>query len=241
MSTVYGKQFAPIYDQKWSFFSEELWPFLCLEVRRLRPEATTWLDVCCGTGTLLRHAVDAGFQVTGVDRSPAQLAFARRNSPGARVVRSDVRDLDLGRGFDVITCLFDSLNYLTRKRDLERAFRRCRRHLTPRGLFLFDMNTWAGLKEVWQGAMVIREPGYTVVTEASFDEGRALGRCVITGFVKEGRRFRRFEEEHVERGYRPEEIDDSLRRAGLRFRKRDGVTQGRPRQGSIRLLYTAYL
>jgi len=76
-----------------------------------------------------------------------------------------------------------------------------------------------------------------LINETSFDERRKLGFCRITGFVRQGKLWRRFEEEHAERGYEPEEIDGLLARVGFCFTAFDGHSLGRPRKDSPRLLY----
>lgn len=234
---IYGRDFAAVYNESWGDFTRRIWPFLRETVRRYNPGARTWLDLCCGTGSLLRLLCEHGFSATGVDLSRYQLKYARENAPDARLVRADIREAALPGKFDVITCMFDSLNYLSTKRDLERALRRARRHLAYGGLLIFDINTFEGLRKNWCRASTMREPGWMVVIESSFDRRRGMGRCVITGFLKEGRLWRRFEEEHVERGHRPEEIEELLGRAGLGFRKYDGDSLGRARKRSGRLVY----
>ena len=237
MDEIYGPDFAQVYNDTWPNFSARLWPLLAEIVTRRCPRARTWLDLCCGTGDLLQIVGEQGFGATGVDRSPHQLAHARVNAPDATLVGADVRVFSLPGKFDVITSLFDSLNYLTSRRDLERVFRRARRHLAEGGVFVFDINTYAGLEDRWCHTSVRREPGLVIVTETSFDPQSGLGHCRITGFVPEGELYRRFEEDHVQRGYTPEEIETRLQRAGFRFTKRDGHTLGRPRQRSGRLVY----
>ena len=186
---------------------------------------------------MLKLVCEDGYEAVGVDASRHQLAHARRNAPGAKLVVADIRELALGRRFDVVTCLFDSLNYLTGKKDLVRAFRKAKGHLSAGGLFAFDMNTFEGLEDAWCRTSATHERDLTLVVESSFDAKRALGRCVITGFVRERRLHRRFREEHVERGYRAGEIEDLLGRAGFSFRKYDGNRLGRARKRSGRLLY----
>ena len=237
MTEVYGKDFAQVYNDTWPNFGLRMWPLLAGEVARRCPAARTWLDLCCGTGSLLQILGEQGYAATGVDRSPHQLAHARRNAPGATLVEADVREFSLPGDFDVVTSLFDSLNYLTIKRDLERVFRRARRHLAEGGLFIFDMNTFAGLQDHWCRASVVRKPDRVTCTETSFDAKTALGHWRLTGFVPEGALYRRFEEHHVQRGYTPEEIEDLLTRAGFGFRKYDGDSHGRPRRRSGRLVY----
>ena len=237
MPQVYGRDFAAVYNDKWAWFGPRVWPFVREQVRRCCPNARTWLDLCCGTGSLLKLVCDAGFDAAGVDASPHQLRYARKTAPAARLLRADVREFTLPERFDVVTCLFDSLNYLTTRRDLERAFRRARRHLAEGGLFIFDLNTYAGLEDRWNYTSARHEPDRLILLETSFDRRPAIGHCLITGFVRRGRLWKRFEEDHVQRGYRPEEVEELLTRVGLAFRKFDGFTAARPRKRSARLVY----
>ena len=234
---IYGKDFAAVYNKHWAAFDRKMWPFLSKIVARRAPKARTWLDLCCGTGALLELVCANGFEATGFDASRHQLRYARRNAPEAKLIRADVRSFSLGRKFDVVTCLFDSLNYLTTKSDLARAFRTARRHLADDGLFAFDMNTLEGLRDFWQRTSVLRDPGRVLINETSFDEKRGLGRCHLTGFIREGRRYRKFEEEHIQRGYTAGEIAALLTRCGLAFTPYDGNRLARPRKRSARLLY----
>jgi ubiquinone/menaquinone biosynthesis C-methylase UbiE len=80
------------------------------------------LDCPCGFG---RHAIplaEAGYRVTGLDRSPTQLAEAerRRSASGwPRFVRGDYRELPFADdSFDAVLTMFSSLGYLTRAEDV---------------------------------------------------------------------------------------------------------------------------
>ena len=237
MAAIYGKHFAAAYDEHWAWFGPRVWPFISRQVRRHSPDARTWLDLCCGAGSLLKLVCEAGYSAVGLDASPHQLRHAARNAPAARLVRADVREFSLPERFDVITCLFDSLNYLTTRKGLLRSLRRARRHLADGGALIFDVNTFEGLEDNWRRTSAVRGPDRLLVAETSFDPRRARGRCLITGFTRDGRRWRRFDEEHIQRGYRADEVADLLGRAGLAFRAYDGRTFGRPRKRSGRLFY----
>ena len=235
--SVYGRDFATVYNVKWAFWGPKMWSFLSPMVAKKLPQARTWLDLCCGAGSLLRLVDEDGFEATGVDISRHQVQCARQNAPGATLVVQDVRQLSLAREFDVVTCMFDSLNYLTTKQDLLKVFRKANRHLSRGGIFAFDMNTFEGLQDQWCKTSTTHEPDLTLIVETSFNPTRALGRCLITGFIRTGTQYRRFQEEHLERGYRAREIEDLLSRAGFEFRKYDGNSLGRPWKRSGRLLY----
>ena len=92
------------------------------------------LDCPCGFG---RHAIplaEAGYLVTGLDRSESQLAEAERRRDGAewpQFVRGDYRELPFGdASFDAVLTLFSSLGYLERDGDVG-VLRELRRVLRP--------------------------------------------------------------------------------------------------------------
>jgi ubiquinone/menaquinone biosynthesis C-methylase UbiE len=92
------------------------------------------LDCPCGFG---RHALllaDAGYRVTGADRSSVQLAEARRRigeREWPQLVQADYRELPFGdASFDAVLNLFTSLGYLEREGDVG-VLREFRRVLRP--------------------------------------------------------------------------------------------------------------
>ncbi len=234
---VFGSEFAAVYQKQWDVWVPRVWPFIKKTVGRPGNPPRAWLDLCCGTGSLLALAHGARFEMTGVDVSAPMLAIARKNAPEARIVHSDIRELSLKLRYDVITCVFDSLNYLVTIRDIARVFKRVEDHLGDGGVFIFDVNTYSGLQEQWHETTVIRDDDFTVIAQTSFEPRTALGRCLFTGFVRSGRAFKKFEEEHVERGYKPFEIEQLLLKRGFDYKKYDGYTLGRAKDSSSRLLY----
>jgi len=109
-------------------------------LKKHHPRAKTVLELACGTGSILKQ-LQPDYDVTGVDLSEEMLAIGRKKLPGVRLVRGDMTTVDLGEQFDVVLCVYDSINHLTRFRDWEAVFRRARAHLSDGGVFLFDINT----------------------------------------------------------------------------------------------------
>jgi SAM-dependent methyltransferase len=106
-------------------------------IRERRPGARTLLDVACGTGKhleLLRPA----YEVEGLDVDPEMLAAARARLPGVRLHRGDMVDFDLGRRFDVVTCLFSSIGYARTDDRLRGAIESMRRHAARGGLVIVE-------------------------------------------------------------------------------------------------------
>ena len=112
---------------------------------RFLPTATSVLELGVGTGELL-----AGFAsdmtVAGVDQSPEMLSIAARKLPGAALVPGDITKFSLGTRFDVVICMFDTLNHVASFEGWLEVFERVHEHLVEGGLFIFDVNTIGRLR-----------------------------------------------------------------------------------------------
>ena len=104
---------------------------------RLAPDARTLLEVGCGTGLWLQRVADR-YEVVGVDISADMLAVARERLPGVELVCADMRDMDLGRRFDVVACMFSSIGYMETAADLAAAYAAFARHLGPGGVLIVE-------------------------------------------------------------------------------------------------------
>ncbi len=131
--------FAPFYDRVMGDRGGEA-DYVRGLIRRHRPSAASVLELACGTGAILEK-LQPHYEVTGLDASQPMLDIAAKKVPQARLRREDMTRFDLGERFDVVLCVFDSINHLVRFSDWERVFGRARAHLNDRGLFVFDVNT----------------------------------------------------------------------------------------------------
>jgi len=77
----------------------------------------------------------------GVDRSAAMLAVASRQLAGASVVllQQDMTHLALPRPVRLLTCNFNTINYLQEVEFLQAAFENFARSLLARGYLIFDV------------------------------------------------------------------------------------------------------
>jgi SAM-dependent methyltransferase len=106
-------------------------------IRSRVPDARTLLDVACGTGRHLELLSD-GYRVEGLDLDAQLLAVARERLPSVPLHSGDMRDFELGRRFDVVTCLFSSIGYVRDDDELDRAIAAMARHLSPGGLMVVE-------------------------------------------------------------------------------------------------------
>jgi SAM-dependent methyltransferase len=109
-------------------------------IRAANPNASNVLELGCGTGSMLKH-LQHNYEVYGLDTSSRMLSIARHKVPHAKFFRQDMVDFKIDDRFDVICCVFDSMNHLRRFSDWRKVFARVRRHLSPGGCFIFDINT----------------------------------------------------------------------------------------------------
>lgn len=193
---------APVYDALLGnrFFPRLRHTFEWL-VRRYGIQFASAADVACGTGTFVRYLCERGVPVVyGVDRSPEMLrmVIAKNRGNGARFLLQDFAMLQLPQPVDLITCHFDSLNYLLTSDDLLQAFSRFHTNLNPGGHLIFDMITdrppWSGL-----GPRVehVTGTGVSIVRVTRRDPRRSIQ----TAHVAISRNGRSHREIHVQRGY----------------------------------------
>ena len=76
------------------------------------------------------------------------LALARDKVPRARLIEGDMASFSLGERFDVVICVFDSLNHLMTFDGWNSMFAAAYDHLVEGGLFIFDVNTVGELRRL---------------------------------------------------------------------------------------------
>ena len=103
------------------------------------------LDVACGTGLHLSY-LKHQFEVEGLDLDEQLLAIARQRNPAIPLHHANMTDFNLGRTFDVVTCLFSAIGYVKTLENLSRAVQCMAQHLPAGGVLLiepwFTPETW---------------------------------------------------------------------------------------------------
>lgn len=89
---------------------------------------------------MLEH-LRADYEVTGLDLSAPMLEVASVKLPGVRLVEADMTQFELGERFDVVICVYDSINHLLEYTQWEAVLDRAHEHLDRGGILLFDINT----------------------------------------------------------------------------------------------------
>ena len=223
--TPYG-HYAPHYDaQGQSRWGESLIDFtLGTLLPRYGRRPRTALDLACGTGSAALLLARAGLATVGLDRSATMLALARAKARAAGVahaplnfVRADLRRFAFARPFDLVTCCYDSLNYLLDPADLVSALAAIRQSLSSGGLFVADLTTGRaydadGDAAAWSLELGDVEYGFST----TWDPSTRIAETVITCATHTVAGARTVHEHHRQRAYEHDEVEEALVASGLR-------------------------
>ena len=103
-----------------------------------------YLDLACGTGPHLQYMEAQGFSLAGLDNSARMLQLASLKVPSARLLLSDMAELDETGAFDLVTCFLYSIHYSYPPEKLLETLRCVWRALKPGGIFIFNAVDAAG-------------------------------------------------------------------------------------------------
>ena len=213
--------FAYIYDklidqdyEKWADYIEEIF-----KTNDKKPSLV--LDLGCGTGNITNILAKRGYDMIGIDISPDMLNVARdKAADGGQDVLylcQDIREFELYGTVDAIICTLDVLNYITEPEDLKHVFSLVKNYLNPDGIFIFDINTEYKLKNVLgNNTFIYEENGIFYTWENEYDKN--ISTQYLTFFAEnEDGLYERFDETHVQRAYKTDEIKKMLLENGLSF------------------------
>mgnify|MGYP005839677191 CR=1 FL=1 len=105
------------------------------------------LELGCGTGRVLVPIAQAGYEITGLDNSPAMLARARQRlstqdsqvQRRAHLIQADARDFAIAQRYTMSFIALNGFMHFLTLEDQLRALRNVHKHLLPGGLFILDL------------------------------------------------------------------------------------------------------
>lgn len=143
------KKFGYYYDEVMSQMEYGLWEEFVLDYIKKDDKI---LDLACGTGTLLSMLYVDGYEnLYGLDLSDTiiEIANEKRKVNRFQIDFSvqDMTNFKYNTKFNVITCFFDSINFLPQEQQIKKMFDCVYRHLEKGGYFIFDIFSKAMLEE----------------------------------------------------------------------------------------------
>ena len=191
------------------------------QLKRSAIPVHTVLDLACGTGTIACLLAERGYQVTATDGSEEMLTQAMSKAAvleerAPLFLHQSMPRLRLIEPVDAVVSTLDSLNYLTREKDLRETFCRVFRWLKPGGAFIFDVNTPYKLRRM-DGQMYMDETEETFCVWRTFFSQRTQACTYQVDLFQQnadGSWDRSFEE-HRERAWTEEQLRTFLTDAGF--------------------------
>ena len=239
---AYG-DFAEIYDEL--IYEDINYDSMCSRIIEIcnkeKIAFNNYLDIACGTGNLTLRLAKNFKESFAVDLSEDMLREAfqklKKEKVKCKIVCQDMSELSLNRKFDLITSALDSTNYIVEEEKLLNYLTKVKEHLNDDGLFIFDINSYYKLSSILgNNIYTYSEEEVFYTWENTFEDD--LLSMYLTFFVKRGDLYERFEEEHLERAYSEEFIEEKLRTLGFKIiGKFNGYTEMIVDDKSERIVY----
>lgn len=225
MAQGYQEDLAYIHDVGFGDYARNVAPGLLGLLRRGGVAGGLVVDLGCGSGLWAEALVGAGYEVRGVDLSPAMIKMARRRVPQARFEVGSLLDAPLP-ACDAVTSLGECVNFWFDPQNspeaLARLFARVHAALRPGGMFAFDVAEPGRAGRAWPRVANRAGDDWAVLVLANEDPEERLLTRRITSFRRVGKLYRRSEEVHRLRLYKATDLAEGLRRAGFRARVLSG-------------------
>jgi ubiquinone/menaquinone biosynthesis C-methylase UbiE len=225
------KSLARHYDllYSWKDYKKEVETIRALIRTYKTSPGTDLLEVACGTG---KHAelLQDDFSIVATDLNEDMLRIARRRCKRVSFVRADMVNLELGRQFDVVLCLFSSIGYVRTHARLKKTLSNFARHLTVGGVAIVE--PWWSKASYRVGAVTMTTVGDDDVKIARQSVSKVRGNISIMDMHYLIGERNKAVTHHVDRHelglFERRDMLAFMREAGLRARfQEQGLMQGR--------------
>ena len=212
----YTKMVAEVYDK---IYSQRAYDSEAAKIKRViarykQSDGNQLLDIACGTGNFWPYLAD--FEITGLDQSSGQLAQADKKFPGHQLHQASMVDFQLPDCYDVVTCSFRSIGYMSQLDQLQQALANMAGHLKPGGVLVFD--PWLFRDQYQPGtihAQFVDESELKIsrISHSSLESGKSVMNMHHLVGKPDGVDY--FVERHEMGLYSPEEYRQAIEAAGL--------------------------
>lgn len=225
---------ARYYDPLMEHVNYDRWFFTVSALAELVGDPVRHLDAACGTGTLLHKLRKTGWASMGTDLSPAMIHTARKKDSALPVGVANLLAMPFNGSFNLVTCLFDSLNFILDETDLARAFRELHAVLDDGGILYTDIITERMVTEHFEGQSWSEEnDGFTSRWSSVYDRKQAIAESSVrvnTGATSVIR----------ERVHAPAMVEELIKQAGFQILAAvDAENWKSPRRKTTRIDFVA--
>lgn len=213
------KYFSRYYDTIMEDVDYRRWAwYICDLIESSGVSAESVLEIGCGTGNVLFELEATGKfkKLIGLDLSQEMISIASEKAVNSgsscRFLVSDMKEFAFTQKFDLVICLFDSLNYLTEVDELKKAVMNVYFTLNDRKLFIFDSILMPKIRSMFSSGSCGADLGnIAYIWELECLELNRIYNIRSTFFErKKGNEFKKYIENHSKRIFSVEELHDIM-------------------------------
>jgi len=211
---------AKIYDRVMNHVKYDKWADYILSIfRHFGVHGKSILEIACGTGNLSVFLLKHGYDITGMDLSPAMLKIAadkfKENGIPQKLVAANMTSIPLKKKFDAVLCLYDSLNYIRDPADFKKAIEETSTVTKGGGLFIFDVCTLLNSQIFFSNKSMFEDLGdIKYERKCHYHESENIQENV---FIIE-HNGKRFVEKHLQRIYKLDEVRKIISNSSFKMR-----------------------
>ncbi len=240
---------APYYDRLMSFVNYPAWVEYIEKILSVNNSTEKKIfDLACGTGSCLALWRKRGYGIIGLDSSLAMLMVGKEKLVQSLVgdgddfllINADMRNFVLAKKVPIITCLYDSLNYLIKDDELAKCFSNVFEQLSENGIFIFDMNTTHSLRDEWGNQTYYRHDGNMDSTWTNNYDGQDnISTLKLTITIQNDGQKMDLREIHQERAYALATIKNLLEAVGFKVSLYRHLTFNPAQETDLRIMGVA--
>jgi SAM-dependent methyltransferase len=212
--------FSTYYDGYMEHVDYKRWvKFMLNSYHKLRKkDPKKILELACGTGNVSNLLVKKGLKVEASDFSTGMLKIASQKPFKPELSCRDMTDKLPTSSYDLILLIFDSINYLLRKRDLSGLFKNVSKALVDKGVFIFDITTVKNSMLYFDGFVNLEDNGNDFfIHQSELNSSKTIQTTRLTMFKNDGLFFKRKDEIHKQRIYKSSVLIDLIKKSGLKL------------------------
>ncbi len=173
-------------------------------------EVDSVLEIACGTGRNLLY-FNQSKQVYGLDLSPVMIQRAKENIPNGHFILQDMVNFKIGQDFQLILCMFDSINHLKDYSQWISTFKSVYAHLKDKGYFIFDINTTYALNLPVSKRTMFRQHQDDYLVMQYYNSGTDQATWDMNFFIhQDGDNYKHYFESITEKSFEIQQIRSSL-------------------------------
>lgn len=212
---------SQIYDELMVNIDYEMWAeFIEYLILSQGTKPLNILELGCGSGNVTYELLKRGYEVVGIDYSEEMLEIAEEKTSefGEKIiyVEQDLREIDFDvYEIDTIVSANDTFNYITDINELKKLLLYLNERLKKGGQLVFDISSEYKLENTL-GNNTYGESFDNMVYlwENFYDKEQRIINMEINFFEKKGKTYERFNEIHIQKAYKVNEIVSLLEETG---------------------------